>query len=201
MTKGAKLVTLRTVAWLTGLLLWSVVASGAQLVVDAKVPTSVFIDGTGVAQIFVPSTLTLNVEPGQHDLLFMINGSPRETSLMVLDRPMNIVVVGRTGITTALTLPEELNAVTAVEFRTTSNELLSVRVGDEKLSLPPGQVSSMSLDVGEYPMTVRGGGGTVVYGRGTLVISGAGHLVVQVAEGRMPEVSGPGGSFRAAAPQ
>jgi len=37
-----------------------------------------------------------------------------------------------------------------------------------------------------------------VYGRGTLVVSGLGHLVVQVADGRLPEAVGPGGSFQVA---
>jgi hypothetical protein len=53
----------------------------------------------------------------------------------------------------------------------------------------------LKLPHGAYDALLRSGSGTVIYARSTLSLSGAGPLVVQVSEGRVPELSGEGGSL------
>ena len=173
-------------------------ANAAELIIEATVPTSVFVDEVAVGQMYVPASLTLSLPAGEHTSVFMINGSPQPMPLLLLDGLTNVVTVGQSGITTATRRVELASASTEVEFRTTSSETLTVHVGEERFDLPPGESAALDLPVGEHTISVRGGAGTVVYGRGTLVVSGLGHLVVQVADGRLPEAVGPGGSFQVA---
>lgn len=178
-------------------LLVCVTAFGAELVVDAKVPVELYVSGALVAQLAVPAELHVQVEAGPNHLKVFTDGKPSELEVDVdVDRGAR-VVIGRTGITTEA--PGEkapaAEGPRAVEVRSVAHEDLLVVVADQRYKVAPGDRLALELDPGDHRLSVRAGNGTVVYAAGTLRVGDA-ALVIQVSEGRVPEVAGAGGSYR-----
>jgi hypothetical protein len=181
--------------------MWTLFLSSAfagQLVVDAAVPAEVVINGQKAAELFFPGVLRLEVAPGQVPVTIFVDGKPQTVTIDVPNEGSAVLLVGKSGVTTG-TPPDDVaaGAVVAVEFRVAGTEPLQLMVDDGRKSLSPGAVYKLSLASGDHKLSVRASDGTVIWARGTLALSGMGTapVVVQIAEGRMPETTD-GGAFR-----
>lgn len=164
--------------------------------VDVRVPVEVILDGEIVAQVFRTARLDVDAEPGEHELVLVQNGVPRGYPIEVPNEGRVMVMVGRSGVTTGQELvPEVLLDEVTVEFRTSDKQRVILVLDDQRIRLEPGRPTSLPLARGEHKVSVRSGDGTIVFANGTLDVNGRGELMVQVSEGRAPEVAGPGGSF------
>lgn len=179
------------------LMLLSVALAG-DLVVDAKVPVAVSVDGPQVAELYQPALLRLPLDDGPHKITLLVAGNPSVHELVIGDTPV-VLLVGRSGTTVGASDAEPPPVLAGgdvpVRFRTASRDRLLLQVGGQRVVVAPGIGLTLPLALGEHDMTVRSPDGTSIYARGILVVSGAGDLVVQLSEGKMPETSGSGLSF------
>lgn len=159
--------------------------------IDAKLPAEVLIDGIKLAQVFAPGKVTFDVVPGQHLLRVYTHGKPH-------DLPMNItagsdlsVVVGRTGLSSDEVVSDTTPAgIVPVEFRVLDGMASMIRIAGAKHTVPQGERLTVELPTGVHPISVRSSDGTIIWANGRLTLEGSDGVVVQVAEGRLPEVSG-----------
>ncbi|MCB9663145.1 MAG: hypothetical protein H6732_03460 [Alphaproteobacteria bacterium] len=200
-------------------------AHGGEVIVDAKVPVHLAVDGVVVAEVYTVGVLKLPVDAGKHTLTLTTGGTPAAHEIDVGDQPV-VVIVGRTGTsvgTLAEGAPEPSPASTAaavaaapaptpevaasaapallgpvpVRFRTAGRARLLVQIDTRRYTVAPGEGIDVDLSAGEHIVSVRNPEGTQIYARGVLTVTGGGDLVVQVAEGRVPETSGNGLAFYA----
>lgn len=161
------------------------------LIIDAKVPAEIRIDGHVVGQFFLPGRLEVPVEPGEHTLAVVREGKPEELPVRVPAEGA-VVVVGKTGTTLgAARVPDrpDPRAPVELEVRVSGNAPVQLRLGDQRFDLSPGRVVKLELPVGTHPFSFRNRAGTLIWAKGSLELEG-GPVVMQVAEGRMPELSG-----------
>lgn len=164
--------------------------------VDAKVPAEILVDGVKLGQLWFPGKASFLVESGQHRLRVYTNGQPSDYDLSVEPEDTTWVVIGRTGITldSLAGAPEaepDDGALVPVEFRAMSGGA-QVRLGDQRLTLSSGERLGLELDPGNHALSVRSADGTAVWATGTLEVGRGDRMIVQVSEGRLPEVSGAG---------
>jgi hypothetical protein len=184
-------------------MLWlASVAFAGDLVVDAKVPAEIWIGGELAGQLAIPGEMRFQEPAGKTEVTVVLGARPNKIEVDVPDKGEARVLVGRTGITAGEPDPVAATdaapaipaAAYSVEFRSAGSEDMQLRLDDQRIALAPKQVRKVDLAPGSYQLSIRNESGTVVWARGTLDVGGAG-LVVQVADGRMPELSGPGGEF------
>lgn len=169
------------------------VALAATLNVDAKLPAEVLVDGRKIAEVWEPARVTFTVSPGAHTIRVYRSGNPTDLDLTFAPEQTIDLVVGRTGITTDApdTAPTAGPAdAVAVELR--ALEATQVRVGRQRVVLGEGEDQTLQLSVGLHPVSFRNPTGTVIWAKGQLVVEPGARMVVQIASGRMPEVSGSG---------
>lgn len=170
------------------------VALGGDVVVDAHVPTDVFQGDTALARMFVPSVLTLPMAAGRQELKFWIDGDPHPVFVDVPEEGSITVLVGKNGITSnAQALPQ--GAIGPVEFRVMGKEAVMLVLDDHRYYLGPQDALKLDLSDGRHHLDLRDSNGTVIWARGELTVNDPRGVVVQVSEGRMPEVGGSGGAF------
>ncbi|MBW1876809.1 MAG: hypothetical protein JRJ84_00460 [Deltaproteobacteria bacterium] len=173
-------------------------ALAANLVIEAKVPVEVWVSGQLMGELVRPSELHVQATPGETELTLLTQGTPKTFIVDVPEEGLARVVVGRTGITTGQDLPEPAvepeGTQSQVEFRSTAREDVVLIIGDTRYTLAPQAILRVDLSHGAHPLSLRNGVGTVIWAQGSLQVDGDG-LVVQVADGRMPEVAGGGGAF------
>lgn len=178
-------------------------ALAGDLVVDVKVPVTVSVDGLQVADVFQPGVLRLPEEDGPHKVTVVVAGKPSVFDVTIGPSAV-VLLVGRSGTTVgapdALPVPMAVGVDIPVRFRATNRDRLLLQIGGQRVVVAPGVGVTLPLSLGEHEMTVRSPDGTSIYARGMLVVSAAGDLIVQLAEGKMPETSGPGLSFDPVAP-
>lgn len=179
---------------------WIGAALAAGLTVDAHVAVHVAVDGEAVGEIYVPGTLYLPVPAGEHVLVITRGGVPSRYDVQVPDDGTLHVLVGKTGTTLDTVAPQALvvdpDAPTRLVLRTADASPILVHVQGRRHLIAPEADTVVELPAGpgEYPMVVRSGDGTNIFARGVLRVAG-GEVVVQVAEGALPETGGEGGSF------
>ena len=124
-------------------------------------------------------------------------GKPHDMPLnLVADAELSIVV-GRTGITAEEQVATVDDGITApVEFRVLGARGASLRIDGDRHSIPAGGHLQLQLANGVHNVSVRSGDGTAIWASGRLNVTGGPPLIVQMSEGRLPEVSG-GGTFDA----
>ena len=170
------------------------VALASTLQVDAKLPTEVLVDGNKVAEVWKPARVIVDVPAGEHVVRIYRQGKPTDLSLTFPPEGTVDLVVGRTGITTNVpkaTPSDDGPAVeVAVELRALSST--QIRLGRDKMVLGDGEEQVLEMPVGTYPISIRSPDGTVIWAKGQLVVQPGARLVVQIASGRLPEVSGAG---------
>ncbi|MEZ4235136.1 MAG: hypothetical protein R3F59_03035 [Myxococcota bacterium] len=170
---------------------------GARLEVDAKVPAEILVSGVKLGQLYFPGEASFKIVPGEHVLRIYVNGQPTDLPVTLRAGERTRVLVGRSGV--SLEAADEAGASpvvegpVAVQFRLAGDGTARVVLdGRPVASLQPGAPVMVDVGVGVHPLSVRSGDGTAIWATGSLEVQGGDGLVVQVAEGRMPEVSGPG---------
>lgn len=173
--------------------------SRGHIVVDARVPAEVLFDGQMVGQLYFPSTLRVEVPAGEHTLRIYTNGVHEDLAIDVPSDDELQVLVGRTGTTVEgqeLSLPSEQEEVTevAVQFRVHGTEPVRMVLGKRRFDLATDEQVDVTLKPGSHKLSLRNEDGTVIWASGMLRLTGPEDVVVQITEGRMPEVGG-GGEF------
>lgn len=182
--------------------MWLMFAAAAglagELVVEAHQPAQVHVGGQPVAELYTASVLHLQLVPGKYDVTVMVNGKPESLDVEIAAEGATTLVIGRSGITTGQA-PAVAEAVfdgpAKVEIRVSGGAGVMVHIGDTRHRVGAGEVLVVEVPQGDHKMQIRDPAGTIVWARGTLQIDGS-ELVVQVSEGRMPEVAGTGGTYR-----
>ena len=174
-------------------------AFGETLYIDAKIPAALYIDGQAFVEFSQPGRAEFAVAAGEHKLVIMTNGNPTERTVN-FDTSATRLVIGRTGISVgeAAARPqpkEDAEGTTTVELRSTSRLPLLITLGDDRHMLAAGATKALSLNAGDHPIKVRNDAGTAIFATGTLRVHGTHEVVLQLSEGRVPEVSGDGAEF------
>lgn len=167
------------------------------LVVDAHLPVAVRVDGTAMIQLFVAGRAELPVPPGDHVVTAVVNGTPTEIRLNVPQPGRSaVLLVGRNGITSRVEQHTASKAAdVSVELRVTGPGPVQVRLDDQRWEIAPGSSVSITQPVGAHAFSVRSREGTAIWANGSLSLAGGEPVVVQISEGRAPEVSGPGSYY------
>lgn len=168
-----------------------------QMEFDTRLPAEIQLDGRTVAKLYGPGVFSMRAEVGEHDVLVLTNGTPRPLKVDVSRTATAVVLVGRNGLTATARLeplPEE-EGITPVEVRVVGTEEVLVQIGKERFRLKPGAFRSLTVPVGRHAMRVKSSSGTVLWASGFLELTRTEPVVLQITEGRMPEVSGSGSSF------
>lgn len=169
----------------------------APLTVDAKVPVEILLEGVKLGQLFFPAEITYQVAPGPHVVRIYTNGNPTDVPVDLKVGVGARIIAGRTGISVAAPTDAPAAAVPVgpvpVEFRYVGNGGAQLRIDNTRPhSVQPGQDVKLDLQAGVHPMSIRSTDGTVIWASGSLEILAGQPIVVQIGEGRMPEVSGSG---------
>jgi len=174
-------------------LLLAPLAFAGTVVIDARVPVEVWIAGGLIGEIASPAELHVTVPAGDLELTLVVGGKPQIETVQVPESGKALLIVGRTGVTTghidAVATSEAASSM--VEFRSSAREDMILVVGKDRVTLSPGATRRIDLARGTTALSLRDSSGTVVWAHGTLDVKGDG-LVVQVADGRLPEISGAG---------
>lgn len=179
--------------------LFFALALAGELVVHAEVPVEVAVDGHTLVQVFRDGRVHLPVTNGERRVTLLINGSATRLRLQFGEEHATHVMVGRTGITTRKLAQEPApEGVLDVELRAVGLEGVSLRVAGQTYQLSPGDQQHLELGSGRHSVQLRSSSGQVIYASGQLEIDGGGPIVVQVSEGRAPEVIGAGARWRPA---
>lgn len=164
---------------------------------DSRLPAEIAIDGQTVAQLYQASVFRMRTEVGPHKIVVLTNGRARQLTADVSRSATAVVLVGRNGLTASTRLeplPEE-DGFSPVELRSVGSEEIIVEIGKKRYRLQPGARQTLSIPIGRHKMFVRSASGTVLWAKGQLVLTSSGPVIVQLTEGRMPEISGRGSSF------
>jgi hypothetical protein len=124
------------------------------------------------------------------------NGTPADVEVDIPADGHLLVLVGRTGIVVQTTdvdesPPEDISSV-AVQLRVSGTEPVRMYIDLDRYTINAGAQLDLDLAPGKHKVSVRNGDGTVVWAHGFLTIEGADTIVIQIGEGRLPEVSGEG---------
>ncbi len=169
-----------------------------ELVVDSRMPAEILVDGHQVGQLFMPARLEVVVEAGVRSVRVYTNGTPDDIDVVVPVSGSVNLLVGRTGLsigkTAATTTAEERVAAGPIPIQVRMNDTIGARltVGDKRYKVGAGQQLDLELIAGRYPISIQSHNGTVVWAHGTLVVDGPDPIVMQLSEGRLPEVTGKG---------
>lgn len=172
------------------------VATG-ELVFDARLPSELRVDGRTVAVLYATGTFAMQAPLGPHQVVVITNGTARTIDVEVPRTGSVVVMVGRTGLTAGKrgpTLAED-GSVVPLDLRVTGDRDVLVQIGEQRWHVNARGSKAVEVPVGSHAMSVRSGNGTVVWATGTLDLTAAGPVVLQLTEGRMPEVSGVGTAF------
>lgn len=170
------------------------VALAGSVVIDAAVPIDVFVNTEALARLYVPGIVTLPLDDGPRKLQIWVDGNPHEVSIDVPVVGVTTVMVGKNGITTAAPNAPDV-PVGPVEFRVAGRAEVMFTLDDQRHHLAPGEVLKVELTEGNHMISVRDASGTQIWAKGLLTVKEPRGVIVQLSEGRMPEVAGTGGRF------
>lgn len=165
------------------------------LQIDARLPAEVLVDGRPLAELYQAARIELEVPAGEHTLKVYTNGNPEEIEISVPAGGSLGVLVGRTGTSIDKNVADSLVAADApvpIQLRMNDSIGARVTVNRERIHIEPHAQIELELPVGPHQISVRSKDGTVVWASGTLHVDGPDAVVVQLSEGRLPEVSGKG---------
>lgn len=177
------------------------VAFAGQVLVHAEVPVDVFDHDVPLARLYVPSTVSLELPVGERELKLWVDGKPHVVAFVIPPTGPVVLVVGEGGISVPAHPPDVVGVAPGpIEFRVVGKVPVTLMLDDQRLRLQPGDVYRVDLRDGRHTLGVRDASGTVIWARGSLELSGPRAVVVQLGEGRMPEVAGSGGLYVPDAP-
>lgn len=167
--------------------------------VDAHVPFELLVDGNKLAQLWYAGSTSFDIRPGRHVLRLYVNGKPQDLPIELEEGGEVRVLVGRGGITLqggeveteVATVEADPAAPVEVEFRSLG-EGAQLRIGKERVVIEAGAKVSVPLAPGRHAVSLRNRAGTVIWATGSLEVAGGPGLIVQITDGRLPELFGPG---------
>lgn len=168
------------------------------LQVDCKVPAEILVDKVKLAQLHFPGKVEFPITAGHHDVRVYVAGNP--TDLPIDARPGTTVQVlaGRTGVTaeTVQSAPAATTDLVELSVRVVGVPAVQIRLDDERRTIQAGPDTVLKLPAGSHRLSVRSADGTAIWSTGILEVHG--QAVLQLSEGRLPELSG-GATFHAGA--
>ncbi len=165
------------------------------LVVDAKVPTEFTVDGHRVAELTWPGEVRVQVTSGERKIRAWVGGYVRDLTVTIPPDGVAVVVVGRTGLSAGDVAPIGDAGPVAVDIRVVGSEPVTLRLDDQKMTVDAGETRTVTLTPGRHSLSVRNASGTVVWATGEIQVDGTSPIVLQLTEGRAPEVSGTGAFY------
>jgi hypothetical protein len=184
-----------------GLYLAICTSLAGELVLDAKVPAALTVDGLVQAQLYYPGRLAVSVDAGEREVVVTVAGKPTPFTLVFGEQDRQVILAGRTGITVGevkqmATVDAAAAVPVQVQLRATGPAPVMVQIGRERFVVDPRNQVNVELTSGEHPMRILSIDGMMVYARGTVVIGTGQDMVIHVKEGSVPEVAGEGLVFR-----
>ena len=152
------------------------------------------VDGSKYAQLWHPGEARFEVPAGPHELRVYSSGEPTDLPTVIAPGATLRVLVGRTGVSLETELAaadDEPAGPVPVEFRSVGGSA-QLRLGRDRVLLGAGERVMVDLVPGDHAFSVRSRDGTVIWANGMLEVGRAPGLVVQVSDGRLPELVGPG---------
>lgn len=168
------------------------------LVFDAHLPAEVLVDGEPVAQLYRAARVRVEVPAGIHRVRVYTNGSPNDLEVVVPAGGELPVLVGRMGLSVdpkskPVGAPTDVVAGDIpVQVRMSDRTGARLLIDKKRYTVTAGKQLELQLPTGEHDLSVRSEDGTVVWATGTLKVDGPDPVIVQLSEGRLPEVSGRG---------
>lgn len=163
---------------------------------DVRIPAEVRLDGVVLAQLFTPGRLIVDTALGTREVMVVTNGIPRTLAIDVLGDGRTVVLVGRNGLTSSRMADEaEAEGEVPMQLRVAGDQDVLVTFGDERYHVDAYGSRDLTLPVGTHDMTVRSGDGLVLWARGHVTLERSELTIVQLSEGRLPEISGSGARF------
>ena len=177
------------------LTLFAVSALAGSLVIDCEVPVDISIDQVLQARLYSAGRVVLPLSTGAHELVVFVAGEGTTVPLQVPASGDVRVSVGRNGVTSPTSTVATDAGPMHLELRSVAREDVIVVVGTERYPLPRGGSLGFDLEAGRHHFGVRNGAGTVIWSDGALELAAGGDVVVHIADGRPPEIIGPGATF------
>jgi hypothetical protein len=174
------------------------VALAAEIVVDAKVPVTLRVDGAVAAELRLPGSVRVEVPSGDHRVVLVAGTEEHTWAVTLVDGVPVHLMAGRGGVSMSLPdgrEPPVAAGLSDVRFVVSGPVALMVFIDRQRLLVEPGPGRLVPVPVGQHEVSVRSADGAEVYARGVLRVDGGPGLMVQLAEGRLPETNGPGVSF------
>ena len=180
-------------------ILLSCLALSGELFIDARIPAAVYLDGQAFVELSQPGKAEFVVSEGDHKLVVMTNGNPTERMITIGKEPA-LLLVGRSGISIGEAekppqKKEETGLSNEVELRSTSKLPLMIYLGNDRHILAAGATKLLELLAGEHDLSIRNDAGTAIFASGTLITDGENRVIIQISEGRVPEVAGEGAEY------
>jgi hypothetical protein len=188
--------------------LFALMAAGwaGEVTVTVQGSARLLVDDRVLAEAWAPGSIRVQVSDGVHDVVVVVDGTEHRFPDRTIDEahPMRIFA-GRLAVTEGV--PDTATAATAapaptagpstVSFRGSGSARVLIQLDDARFWVDPGQSVSRSVSPGDHRISVRSSDGLSIYARGALSLRGdaSGALVVQVAEGTVPEAGGDGLRF------
>ena len=179
------------------ILLLTAAAHAGEVVIDARLPTAISIDGTMFAELYLGGELHFELPDGPQQLTIHVAGGAHPRDIIVSPSVAARILVGKTGIDVldgAAALPEFGSS--QVAFRLQGDEGVVLVLDGVRHSVPVGTSPIIELPIGPHRLGVRSADSTVIWAEGTLDVDG-GPATVHLAYGQLPETSG-GVGFRPA---
>lgn len=174
-------------------MLWLTLASAlyaGELVIEARIPAEVYVDGVPHVQLFQPGEVRLDVAEGERRVTLITGSDPFDVDVQVPAAGHAVIVVGRTGVTTGqVAPPPPASEDVPAELRVAGLDDLMLVLDGDRHALASGSVTALTLSRGEHPLSLRSRDGTLVWARGVLHITGGTPIILQLSEGLMPEVA------------
>jgi hypothetical protein len=187
--------------------LFALMAAGwaGEVTVTVQGSARLMVDDRVLAEAWAPGSIRVAVADGTHDVVVVVDGIEHRFPDRTVDaaHPLQIFA-GRLAVTEgappsgdAATPPAPSAGPASVSFRGAGSARVLVQVDDARFWVDPGQSVARALSAGEHRISVRSSDGLSIYARGALSLraDASGALVVQVAEGTVPEAGGDGLRF------
>ena len=171
-------------------------AATGTVLFDARMPVEIQLDGEIIGQLFTSSKLSIDTHTGTREVTVITNGQARVLAIDVTTTRKTVVLIGRNGLTSSsVAHTGDLTGDAPIELRAAGSQDVWVTIGEQRWHLDAYGSEVVLVPVGQHPMTVRSGDGHVLWARGRIDLTKASEVIVQLSEGRMPEVSGTGAAF------
>lgn len=159
--------------------------------VDAKVPVEVRIAEQSYLKLYYPGQARMEYPAGPVDITLMVNGHPSIINVEIPTEGYTQLVVGRNGTSISeQRVTTEAKASSPVTFRAVGLESMQIRLNNAKHTVAPEKEMQHTLATGTHKLEIRNEAGTLVWAKGILNVSGKEPVIIQLSEGRLPEVIG-----------